>query len=274
MMIATTGTAQMGGDFLVYHGPYREIIPRMAAAGYKGLEMHIFDSAEIDRTELWNILKKYNMVLTSIGTGSVYGRLHYNLGDFDPAVRKAAIRHLEQHMITAEPDHGVVIIGLIAGRYSDCKGDGEQFRKNLTESLYYLDELAQRHDVHLGFEIMNRFESDYLTRIEDGVEFLKKQTYKRILLHLDTVHMNIEEADIYKAIISARGYVGHVHVADNDRWYPGHGHYNFRETLMALSDIGYEGTLALETNNKPSEDESARRGLAFLKEILSTVQRI
>ena len=39
MMIATTGTSQIGGDFLVYHGPYREIIPRMAAAGYKGVEM-------------------------------------------------------------------------------------------------------------------------------------------------------------------------------------------------------------------------------------------
>lgn len=271
MMIATTGTSQIGGDFLVYHGPYREIIPRMAAAGYKGVEMHIFDSAEIDRRELWNILKENGMVLTSIGTGSVYERLHYNLGDFDPAVRKAAIRHLEQHMITAEPDHGVVIIGLIAGRYSDCKENEELFKKNLTESLYCLDELAQHHDVHLGFEIMNRFESDYLTKIEEGVEYLKDQSFKRILLHLDTVHMNIEEADIYQAILSARGYVGHVHIADNDRWYPGHGHYNFREILRALKDIGYEGALALETNNKPSEDESARKGLIYLEEILKTI---
>lgn len=271
MIIATTGTLQTEGDFLVYHGPYKEIIPRMAIAGYQGVEMHIFDSAEIDRKELWNTLKEYKMTLTSIGTGSAYGRLHYNLGDSDSAVRKAAIRHLEQHMITAEPDHAVVIIGLIAGRYSDCKGDGALFQKNLTESLYCLDELAQRHDVRLGLELMNRFESDYLTRIEDGVEFLKKQTFQRILLHLDTVHMNIEEADIYKAIVSAKGYVGHVHIADNDRWYPGHGHYNFRETLTALRDIGYEGTLALETNNKPSEEESARRGLAFMKEILSTI---
>lgn len=271
MIIATTGTLAADSDFLVYHGPYKEIIPRMAAAGYKAVEMHIFDSAEIDRRELWDTLKAHDMVLTSIGTGSVYERMHYCLGAADPAVRKAAIRHLEQHMITAEPDHALVILGLVAGRFSDCQGDGELFKKNLTESLYQLDELAVRHDVRLGFEIMNRFESDYLTTISEGVEYLKANSFKRIKLHLDTVHMNIEEADIREAILGAKGYVGHVHVADNDRWYPGHGHYDFRETLEALHEIGYNGALALETNCRPSEDESAEKSLAYLSEILRTL---
>ena len=52
------------------------------------------------------------------------------------------------------------------------------------------------------------------------MEYLRSHNYKRILLHLDTVHMNIEEADIRQAILGAKGYVGHVHIADNDRWYP------------------------------------------------------
>ena len=119
MIISTTGTLSQDDNFLVYHGPYAEIIPQMAEDGYQGVEMHIFDSAEIDRQELWSLLKKYNIRLTSIGTGSVYGRLHYSLGAADPAVRKAAIRHLEQHMVTAAPDQALVILGLVAGRFSD-----------------------------------------------------------------------------------------------------------------------------------------------------------
>ena len=72
MIISTTGTLSQDDNFLVYHGPYAEIIPQMAEDGYQGVEMHIFDSAEIDRQELWSLLKKYNIRLTSIGTGSVY----------------------------------------------------------------------------------------------------------------------------------------------------------------------------------------------------------
>ena len=80
--------------------------------------------------------------------------------------------------------------------------------------------------------------------------------------------MNIEERNIGNAIRSAKGYVSHVHVADNDRWYPGHGHYDFRETLQALNDIGYEGALALETNCLPDERESAGKSVRYLSEML------
>ena len=169
MRIATTGTADGKGTFLVYHGPYREIIPRMAACGYNGVEMHIEDSACILRDQLWELLKAYGMRLTSIGTGAIYGRRHYNLVDSDSSVRQAAIQHLRQHMITAQPDHGLVIIGLITGRMRDCTCR-EEFFWNLEESLYQLDQLAESYDVQLGFELTNRYEREHLIRIADGVE--------------------------------------------------------------------------------------------------------
>lgn len=268
MVIATTGTADGNGSFLVYHGPYREIVPRMSACGYRAVEMHIADSAEIDRQELWGILNDYGMRLTSIGTGSAYTNRHYNLVDQNPAVRHSAIRHLEQHMITGEPDHAVIIIGLMVGRVEDCSGK-EEFWLNLEESLNRLDRLAVLHDVWLGFEITNRYERDCLIRIRQGVEYLKSHNWKRIMLHIDTVHMNIEEANIREAILGAKGHIGHVHIADNDRWYPGHAHYPFLETLQALKDIGYEGALALETNCLPSERISAEKSLAYLEALLS-----
>lgn len=41
MIISTTGTLSQDDNFLVYHGPYAEIIPQMAEDGYQGVEMHI-----------------------------------------------------------------------------------------------------------------------------------------------------------------------------------------------------------------------------------------
>ena len=161
-----------------------------------------------------------------------------------------------------------MILGLVAGRFSDCHDDGEEFKKNLTDSLHKLDDLAVHYQVRLGFEIMNRFESDYLTTIAEGVEYLKKEKFQKLLLHIDTVHMNIEEAHIGDAIRAGKGYIGHVHVADNDRWYPGHAHYDFQETIQALKEIGYDGALALETNCEPDTRTCARKSLEYLKRIL------
>lgn len=252
----------------MYHGPFDVIIPKMAKAGYRYVEMHIFDSAEIDRQELWKLLEDYGLTLTSIGTGSVYNRLHYCLGSDDPAVRKAAIRHMEDHMITAQKDKAAVIVGLIAGKLTDSHGDLNAFSRNVTESLYQLDELAEKYDVGLCVELLNRYEGDWLHRIEEGVAYLKNNHFKRVKLHIDTYHMNIEEADIASAIREAKGYIGHVHLADSDRWYPGHGHYDFAETFRALKDIGYDGPLAIECSNFPNEDVCGAKGLEYVKDVL------
>lgn len=65
-----------------------------------------------------------------------------------------------------------------------------------------------------------------------------------------------------------RNWIGHVHVADNDRWYPGHAHYNFAETFSALHDIGYKGALALETRPLPDSSYAGKRSLEFLNTFL------
>lgn len=272
MIIATTGTKSEEGGFLVYHGAYSKIIPEMARGGYEAVELHIADSREIDREELWSLLLKNNIRLTSIGTGSVYDAKHYNLGDHEKSVRQAAVEHLKQHMITARPSHALIIIGLIAGRFSDAESPDE-FKKNLTDSLHQLDDLAAEYRVFLGFELMNRFESDYLTTIAEGVSYLEKENFRNLSLHIDTVHMNIEEAQIGDAIRAGRGKIGHVHIADNDRYYPGHGHYDFYETLKALKDIGYTGALALETNNLPDPHTSAEKSLKYLNKLLSDIEK-
>jgi len=268
---ATASTAAGGDDPILFRGPFEETIPQMAALGYRAVELHIYDSDQIDRERLYRLLAENHVVLTSIGTGSAYERDGICLGSSDPEKRAAAIRRLTGHMVTAAPFHGIVIIGLIAGRFSDCGQDGEAFKWNLTESLKLCAKEAKAHDVTLGFEVMNRFESDYGTTIREASGLLRAVGSDRLKLHLDTVHLNIEEDDIGKAIESAGAAIGHVHVADNNRWYPGHAHYNFAETLAALSRVGYNGALALEITNDPDTETAAKNSLSYLNAILETL---
>lgn len=271
MIIAATGSLQAGPNApIVYRGSYEEILPQMREDGYRGVELHIRDSREIDREKLWDDLKKNRLTLTSIGTGAAYGAWHWNIGDRDPEVRKNALACLREHMITAAPYHGLIIIGSMQGRFGDAESP-EAFAANVEESLYSLDRMAEEYDVQVGYEIMNHYESDFLFNIRDGVRFMKEHGFKRIGLHIDTVHMNIDESDLGHAIRQAGSLVRHVHIADNDRYYPGHGHMNFREILQGLKDIGYDGALALETFYLPESRICARRSLAYLNFIMEEV---
>lgn len=265
MIIAATGSLQAGENTpIVYRGRYEEIFPMMAEDGYQGVELHIRDSREIDRKELEKQLGKNSLILTSIGTGAAYGAWHWNIGSHDRELRRKAIECLEEHMITAAPRHALIIIGSMQGRFRDALSE-EEFINNVEESLYLLDRLAVQYEVSLGYEIMNHYESDFLYRIEDGVRFLEEHSYKRVGLHIDTVHMNIDESDLGNAIRRAGSWIRHVHLADNDRYYPGHGHMDFREILQGLKDIGYDGALALETFCRPDSRTCGRKALEYLR---------
>ena len=58
--------------------------------------------------------------------------------------------------------------------------------------------------------------------------------------------MNIEEADLVQGLVSAKDFIGHVHLADSNRQAPGHGHLDIVQILGALSTAAYRGFISLE----------------------------
>ena len=128
--------------------------------------------------------------------------------------------------------------------------------------------LAGRYGVSVGLELINRYEAEFLYTIREGIAYLKEAgDLPHTSLHIDSATLNIEESDIGAAIRAGKGWIGHVHLADNDRWYPGHAHYDFRETLQALKEIGYDGVLALEEKPRPDTRTAARLSLQYLRAV-------
>ena len=109
----------------------------------------------------------------------------------------------------------------------------------------------------LAFEVIDRFESDWLNTVDEGLKLLDSFGSDALSLHLDTFHMNIEEPDCAESIRKAGKRIGHVHVADSDRWYPGHAHYDFASTFSALKEVGYERAVALESFLYPDPETAA-----------------
>lgn len=251
---------------VLFRGDLEVCFSEIASIGYDGAEVHIHDSAQIDRKELKQSLKRHGLKLTSIGTGTAYGIDHLSLTSGDGGIRELAVQRLKDHILTAaDYDHAVIIIGLIRGKLSECQ-DQDIYESRLTEGLKECSDYASRYGAVLGVELINRYECDYANTIDEGLALLHKVDSPCLKLHLDTYHMNIEEQNIRDAILHAAGQICHVHISDNDRWYAGHGHYDFSGTIAALKEIGYDYALAVESLYYPNPVTSARNTYQTLKQ--------
>ncbi|MGI8485651.1 MAG: sugar phosphate isomerase/epimerase family protein [Thermomicrobiales bacterium] len=95
-------------------------------------------------------------------------------------------------------------------------------------------------------EPLNRFEAKYLLRVGQAVELAKAVNHPRCVALADAFHMNIEERSWTEPVLSAGDLLGHVHIADNNRFEPGAGMIDFKPFFGALKQIGYADYIALE----------------------------
>lgn len=98
----------------------------------------------------------------------------------------------------------------------------------------------------LFLEPLNRYEASFLRRVEQAVELARAIDHPRVMALADIFHMNIEETDLAAPLLDAGALLGHVHVADNNRYQPGAGMLDFGPPMRALSQMGYDGYVSLE----------------------------
>ena len=63
---------------------------------------------------------------------------------------------------------------------------------------------------------------------------------------LDAFHINIEEADLFQAILDSRARLRAFHVADNNRMACGMGDYDWVRLVTTLKAAGYNDALTVE----------------------------
>src|SRR5205814_2633380 len=129
---------------------------------------------------------------------------------------------------------------------------------HLAGALDYLGEQAARFGVPLMFEPLNRYETNLVNTVEDGVKLLASLSACNVKLLADLFHMNIEEANPPAAIRAGTGHIGHLHLADSNRRPAGVGHTDFGPIAAALREIGYDGYVSAECLPYPDPDGAAR----------------
>jgi sugar phosphate isomerase/epimerase len=153
------------------------------------------------------------------------------------------------------------------------------------DSLRNLAAYASDRGVTLGLEPINRYETFLVTNVDHALRFIKDVGAGNLKLHLDTFHMNIDEADPAGAVRRAGELLVNLHVSDSNREAPGRGHLDFTSLVKALKEIHYAGYLTLEpvppgsdpllmskmSRNMSLRDIYAQESIQYLRQIDESV---
>ena len=138
--------------------------------------------------------------------------------------------------------------------------------KNSVEAIAETAEIAKAAGVDLVLEVVNRFESNLLNTTAQGLKFIEDTGSDHVRLHLDTFHMNIEEANHAAAIRLAGDKLGYFHIGESNRGYLGDGTINFDQVFDALLDIDYQRDIVFESFSTAVVDEGLSLACAIWRD--------
>ena len=94
----------------------------------------------------------------------------------------------------------------------------DAFKKS-AECMGKAAETGERAGVRLAIEIVNRYETNLINTVEQGLAYLRIAAHPNLYLHLDTFHMSIEEADPIGALRRAVPRLGYFELDQSNRGY-------------------------------------------------------
>jgi sugar phosphate isomerase/epimerase len=254
-----------GGPFVLWNDLPASV--RLAASlGYDAVELFPSEPDALSPQTVLDLLARHNLKVSAVGSGAGWVRHKLSLTHADPAHREKARAFIRRMIDFAAALAAPVIIGSMQGRW----GEGvprDLALAHLAEALTVLSEHAANRGQVLLYEPLNRYETNLLNTIADGVAFLKTLPTANVKLLADLFHMNIEEADIAGAIRAGGGSIGHIHFADSNRRPAGLGHLDFGPVVAAVKEVGYAGYFGAECLPYPSPEEAARQTVRRFREL-------
>jgi D-psicose/D-tagatose/L-ribulose 3-epimerase len=275
-----------GASTFIWESPFSDdklhLARHAADLGFDTLEICIEDPARVTASAVQQAAADAGV---SIAVCGAFGP-HRDVSHENPARRRLGIDYLVSCIDLAAAVGAPDVIGPMYSATGKTRllpdAEREQQRTWAAESLREAGEYAAARGVGLGMEPLNRFETDLVNTVEQGLDLCERIGLDNVGLLLDTFHMNIEEKSIPDAIVSAGKRLRHFHACENDRGAPGSGHVEWDAVFAALAESGYDGLVVIESFTpeiqeiaravstwRPvaqSGDALAREGLAFLKQ--------
>ena len=241
----------------VFHNGLEDGCRQAAELGFDAVEIFAPGADAIDTAATLQLLSSHNLLCAAVGTGAGMVKHGLSLTSAVESERQQARQFVRSIIDMGGALQAPAIIGSMQGRHG-----GEVSREQALDFLAAaLDELgahAARYNVPLIYEPLNRYETNLVNTVADGVTLLSRLATDNVTLLADLFHMNIEEADLAAAIRAGAGHIGHVHYVDSNRQAAGRGHLDFTPIAAALIESGYSGYASAEAFPIPDSTAAAR----------------
>ncbi len=253
-----------GGPFVFADG-LADGCARAAAFGFDGVEVFPRSAEEVNAKELKQVLKSSRLKLAAMGTGGGWVVHKLRLTDPDATVRARARAFIGGIIDLAGSFGAPAIVGSMQGR-ADGSVTREQAFAWLREALEQLGPRAHAHGVPLLFEPLNRYETNLVRSVAEGLELVQPLKTRSVKLLVDLFHANIEETSIPGALRLAGEQLGHLHFADSNRHAVGFGHTELTGIVEALTEVSYGGFVSAEVLPLPDPDAAAKQTMASFRQ--------
>ena len=222
--------------------PIDVTIRRLAKHGYDAIEIE-GEPSKYNTADVRGLLKEHN--LRCFGSVSLMfeGR---DLIHADEAVRASTVQYLKDCVTMVKELEGeeMTIVPSQVGKVAAMASPEEEWAWAV-EGLKEVYDHSEKAGIVLGLEPLNRFETNFLNR-HDQALLLAEAVGPNCGICLDAFHINIEEANLYQAILNSHERLVAFHVADNNRMACGQGDYDWVRLLTTLKAAGYDSALTVE----------------------------
>lgn len=263
--------------------PLEEAIRRISKCGYEAVEIwggrpHAYagDLEKDDFNRIRALLKKEKLEISAFIPAQF--RYPTNLCINNEKIRQNSIQYIKNSIDTG--------VSLGAGVITVCPGHSiyGQSHKNawnfLKESLEELTGYAEKKKVVLALEPAHPYETDLILISEDAIRMIEEVKSAHLKVLLDIGHLNVTGEIPATALNKLKDLLIHIHIDDNngkmdDHLIPGEGSINFIPFLKALTEIGYQGYLAVELGfgYTLNPDESALEAIDKITADLNNIDK-
>lgn len=265
-----TPDVEIAQSVTAYQGSLEKTFGDLADMGYDGVELMTRDPDKLDWEEVKTTASKNGLSVVLVCTGEVFGQLGLNFTDCDSEVREQAISRVKRLIDFAGYLGANINIGRVRGQYSQTM-DRTQTWKLAVDAFREISDYAAPLGVKIALETVTIMQTNFINTLAEAEQMIKDVSRNNFRLMMDIFHLNLEEPDLYQAIQRYSQYNIHVHLADNNRRFPGNCGLDFEKILACFKKCGYDGAFCTEIFQLPTMEQAAKGAIQHLAPILQKV---
>ncbi len=278
---------KFGMNSLAWQSPFSDAMGQFKKAKEFGCDIYEIAVEDFSTIDVAGILAA--KAETGIETPTICGAFgeSRDISSENEEFRKIGVQYIKDCVDFAAKIDCKVIAGPLYSAVGKARQTTEDEKNRqwdwAVENMKLLAQYAQDKGIKLAVEPLNRFETDFINTVEQGMELITRVGYDNVGFLLDTFHMNVEEANIPAAIRLAKGRIMDFHTCANNRGTPGEDNFNWEAIRDALRDAQYDDYCLIESFTpdckeiakaasvwRPfaeSPEAIAKNGLPFLRKV-------